>query len=229
MTAYVFPPAAVSSVAIQGQMQRFPVRRIICVGRNYAAHAREMGIDPTREAPFFFYKPTDAVVDTGASVAYPPLTENLHYEAELVVAIGQGGQNIQRDDALEHVYGYAVGLDLTRRDLQQAARDAGRPWDWGKGFDRSAPCGPIHPVSEVGHLDSGRIWLSVNGEIKQDADLSDLIWSVSDIVSIVSQSISLAAGDLIYTGTPEGVGPIVKGDKLAVGIAGLDELHISIQ
>ena len=226
--SYVFEPLPVPAVAIADSEDLMPVRRIFCVGRNYAAHAREMGKDPDREPPFFFTKPADAVVLDGETVAYPPETKNFHYEAELVVAIGNAGRNISEDDALSHVWGYAIGNDLTRRDLQLAARDKGRPWDFGKAFDRSAVIGPVHPVSRVGHLDSGAIGLSVNGEVKQDADLNELIWSVPEIISILSHSIALQPGDLIMTGTPAGVGPLQVGDICTVSIAGLGEISTTI-
>jgi len=222
--SYIFPPLPVPTVAVAGSEALLPVRRIFCVGRNYAAHAREMGKDPEREPPFFFTKPADAVVASGESVAYPPETENFHYEAELVVAIGRAGRDIARDTALSHVFGYAVGNDLTRRDLQLAARDKGRPWDFGKAFDRSAVIGPVHPAETVGHPDKGFIRLAVNGEIRQDADLSELIWSVPEIVSILSHSIALRPGDLIMTGTPAGVGPLAPGDTCTVAIEGLGEI-----
>lgn len=226
--SYVFSPPETPSVAVAGTEDRFPVRRIFCVGRNYAAHAREMGKDPDREPPFFFTKPADAVVDSGETVAYPPETNDFHYEAELVVAIGRGGRDITEADALGHVWGYAVGNDLTRRDLQLAARDKGRPWDWGKAFDRSAVIGPLHPVAETGHVGTGAIRLAVNGTIKQDADLSELIWSVPEIVSILSRSMALVPGDLIMTGTPAGVGPLVPGDTCVVAIEGLGEITTRI-
>lgn len=225
---YVFPPAPQASVAIAGSEDRFPVRRIFCVGRNYAAHAREMGKDPTRDAPFFFTKPADAVVMDGETVAYPPETENFHYEAELVLAIGTGGANIAEDDSLSHVWGYAIGNDLTRRDLQLDAREKGRPWDWGKAFDRSAVIGPVHPVASVNHIDKGQIKLTVNGETKQDSDIAKLIWSVPEIISILSHSIALAPGDLIMTGTPEGVGAMVPGDVCTIAIDGLGEITTTI-
>lgn len=228
MTEFVFPPAPQPSVAIAGESARFPVRRIFCVGRNYAAHAREMGKDPDREPPFFFTKPADAVVENGATIPFPPETDNLHYEIELVVAIGRGGADIARDDALDHVFGYCVGIDLTRRDLQSQAKDMGRPWDWGKAFDRSAPCAPLRRASAVGHPEAGRIWLAVNGTIKQDADLAELIWSVPDVISILSRSMTLAPGDLIMTGTPAGVGRIVAGDHVTGGIAGLGEISLRL-
>ncbi|MEM8822600.1 MAG: fumarylacetoacetate hydrolase family protein [Pseudomonadota bacterium] len=225
---FVFPPPAQPSVAVAESDGRLPVRRIFCVGRNYAAHAREMGKDPDREPPFFFTKPADAVVESGETVAYPPETENFHYEAELIVAIGTGGRDIAEADALSHVWGYAIGNDLTRRDLQLEAREKGRPWDWGKAFDRSAVIGPVHPVAEVGHLASGLIRLKVNGEVKQDADLDELIWSVPEIVSILSRSVELKQGDLIMTGTPAGVGPLVPGDICQVEIAGLGAIETRI-
>ncbi|MGP6087134.1 fumarylacetoacetate hydrolase family protein [Antarctobacter jejuensis] len=222
--AFIFDPAPPASVAIAGSADRIPVRRIFCIGRNYAAHAREMGKDPDRDPPFFFLKPADAVVEDGATIPYPPQTDNFHYEAELVAVIGTGGSNISKDRALAHVWGYAVGNDLTRRDLQLKAREQGRPWDLGKGFDRSAPIAPVHPVSKVGHLSQGAIRLTVNGEVKQQADLSDLIWSVPEMISILSQSIELKPGDLIMTGTPAGVGPLRPGDTCVVSIEGLGDL-----
>lgn len=225
---FVFEPSPQPSVAVAGSEDRLPVRRIFCVGRNYAAHAREMGKDPDRDPPFFFTKPADAVVDSGQNVPYPPDTENFHFEAELVVVIGTGGRDISQDQALSHVWGYAVGNDLTRRDLQLAAREQGRPWDWGKAFDHSAVIGPVHPVADVGHPASGAIRLSVNGQIKQDADIAELIWSVPEIVAIISRSVVLRPGDLIMTGTPAGVGPLVAGDLCRVEIAGLGAIETPI-
>lgn len=227
--SFVFPPLPVPAVEIRGRTERFAVHRIYCVGRNYAAHAREMGADPEREPPFFFMKPADAIVPNHARVAYPPRTNNLHHEIELVVAIGKGGRNIQVAQALDHVYGYAVGNDLTRRDLQFAARDKGRPWDTGKGFDRSAVIGAIAPAAQCGHLRSGKIWLKVNGQMRQQADLSELIWSVPEIVAELSTLFELAPGDLIYTGTPAGVAAINPGDRLEGGIDALDELITTIE
>ena len=225
---FVIDPAPTPSVAVAGSADRFPVRRIFCVGRNYAAHAREMGKDPDREPPFFFLKPADAVVDDGATIPYPPETANLHYEAELIVAIGKAGSDIAPEAALDHVWGYGIGLDMTRRDLQNAAKDLGRPWDWGKGFDHSAPIGPIHPVAAVGHIASGRIWLAVDGALKQDSDITKLIWPIPDVISIASRSMELRPGDLIMTGTPEGVGPVKPGQTMTVGIEGLGEITIHI-
>ncbi len=225
---YLFDPAPQPTVAVEGSDKRIPVRRIFCVGRNYAAHAREMGKDPDRDPPFFFTKPADAVVDTGEVVAYPPETENFHYEAELVAVIGKGGRNISEENSLSHVWGYAVGNDLTRRDLQLKAREQGRPWDWGKAFDRSAVIGPVHAAANVGHLDKGAIRLTVNGETKQDADLAELIWSVPEIISILSHSMELRPGDLIMTGTPAGVGPLISGDTCVVTIEGLGAIETKI-
>ena len=228
MTNYVLPQPPQASVAVSDGEARFPVRRIFCVGRNYAAHAREMGKDPDREPPFFFTKPADAVVDDGATVSYPPQSENFHFEGELVVAIGTGGSDISEKDALSHVWGYAVGNDLTRRDLQQQAKDMGRPWDWGKAFDRSAICGPVHQVKTVGHLAEGSIQTVVNGKVRQDGDLNELIWSIPEVISILSHSIDIAPGDLIYTGTPAGVGALKVGDVCEVSIAGLGKVTTTI-
>jgi len=228
MTEYTFSPPVVPTVAVEGESARFPVRRIFCVGRNYAAHAREMGKDPDREPPFFFTKPADAVVDSGVPVPYPPETKNFHYEIELIVAIGREGFDISRETALDHVFGYGVGIDLTRRDLQFEARDKGRPWDWGKAFDLSAPIAPLHRVQSGRHPTEGRIWLAVNGIVKQDANLTELIWSVPDVISILSRSMVLKPGDLIMTGTPAGVGPIVVGDMVTGGIDGLGTIETII-
>ena len=226
---YAFPIGQVPSVPIAGTDQHFPVHRIYCVGRNYAEHAREMGFDPTSESPFFFGKPADAVVENGTMLPYALATKNLHHEIELVVAIGRGGVNIPRESALEHVYGYAAGIDMTRRDLQLAARDKGRPWDAGKGFDQSAPVSDIHRVSEVGHPSSGAIWLKVNDETRQSADLKQLMWPVPDVIAHLSKLFVLRPGDLIYTGTPAGVGPVEPGYRLHGGVDGVDEISISIQ
>jgi fumarylpyruvate hydrolase len=228
MTQFILPPPPTPAIAVAGTDQKFPVRRIFCVGRNYAAHAREMGKDPDREPPFFFMKPADTVVDSGAAIPYPPETKNLHFEMELVVAIGTGGANIQAEDALSHVLGYAAGIDLTRRDLQNIAKDLARPWDWAKGFDHSAPCGPLQLAAGIGHPKAGRIWLAVNGAIKQDADIAELIWPVPDIIAFASASMALAPGDLIFTGTPAGVGPVHPGDTITGGIDGIGEIKVTI-
>ena len=217
-------PTIVPTAAGEG----FPVRRVFCIGRNYAAHAREMGADPDREPPFFFTKWAETVVPSGTSIAYPPETNNYHFEAELVVAIGKGGRNIAVSDALGHVYGYACGLDMTRRDLQFAMRDKGWPWDIGKNVEQAAPIGLIHPAASCPAMNAGAIMLSKNGEIKQSGDLSDMIWPVADVIAYISRFYRLEPGDLIYTGTPEGVGPVVPGDELKVSIAGLSDLGITI-
>jgi fumarylpyruvate hydrolase len=225
---YAFEPPKQVSLAIKGSDARFPIRRIFCVGRNYEAHAIEMGKDPSREAPFFFTKPADAALDTPCTVPYPPLTENLHYEIELIIAIGKGGANIAGEDVMDHVWGASVGIDLTRRDLQNEAKKMGRPWDWGKAFDKSAPIAPIVPLADVPSVESARIWLAVNGETKQDADLADLIWSVREHVSILSRAMKLAPGDIIMTGTPAGVGAIVAGDVVTGGVDGIGTLEVTI-
>jgi len=225
---YVIDPPVQAELAVQGQESKFPVRRIYCVGRNYAEHAREMGHDPDREPPFFFCKPADAIVPSGSAIPYPLATENLHYEIELVVAIGKGGTHIKAADALSHVYGYAVGIDLTRRDLQGEAKKMGRPWDSGKGFDHAAPCTAIRPASEIGHPTSGRIWLAVDGKIRQDSDIDKLIWSVPETIEHLSGLWELQPGDLIYSGTPEGVGPVVAGETMTGGVDGVGEIEIKI-
>jgi fumarylpyruvate hydrolase len=212
---------AAPSATIAGSAARFPIRRIFCVGKNYADHAREMGGDPEREPPFFFSKPADAVVPGGAEIAMPPRTANLHHEIELVVALGGGGANVSADGAMDLVFGYAVGNDLTRRDLQADAKAGGRPWDMAKGFDHSAILSPIRPAAEVGHPASARIWLTVNGEARQDGDIADMIWPVADIIAELSSYVELKAGDLIYTGTPAGVGRIAAGDLVEGGIDGI--------
>lgn len=225
---FVFLPPETPSVEVKDAEARFPVRRIFCVGRNYREHAKEMGVNPDREPPFFFTKPADALVGDDQTVAYPLQTENFHYEGELVLAIGKGGSAISSGRALNHVYGYAVGNDLTRRDLQLAAREKGRPWDWGKAFDNSAVCGAIRPVSAIGHIVKGHIETRVNEQVKQAADIADMIWGVPDIIAFLSASIALKAGDLIYTGTPAGVGALKPGDTCTVSIEGLDTLKTRI-
>ena len=225
---YVIDAPPQPSVAVAGDEARFPVRRIFCVGRNYADHVREMGNDPKSEPPLFFTKPADAVVENGAAIPYPPDTSNLHHEVELVLAIGAGGAEIAPARALEHVWGYAVGVDLTRRDRQAEAKKAGAPWDAAKGFDRSAPIGAVAPRAAAGAMTRARIWLSVNGETRQDANLDEMIWSVPEIIAALSRSWALAPGDLIFTGTPAGVGPLQPGDAVSCGVDGLPDLSFSI-
>lgn len=225
--SFAFPPPAPPAVAIVGRTERFPVHRIYCVGRNYAAHAREMGKDPEREAPFFFTKPADAIVANGAHIPFPSRTSDLHHEIELVVAIGKGGANIGISQALSHVFGYAVGIDLTRRDLQAEAKDKGRPWDTAKGFDRSAPITALTPAADV-TLDASKIWLKVNGTLRQQGALADMIWSVPEIIAELSTLFELAPGDLIYTGTPAGVAAIESKDVLEGGVDGLETLLVTL-
>ena len=217
---------------IVGSSEMFPVRRIYCIGRNYAAHAREMGSDPNREPPFFFQKPSDAIQyvapGTTAEHPYPPLTKNYHYEIELVAALKGGGRNVSPADALGLVFGYAIGLDMTRRDLQRAMGDEKKPWEIGKSFDRSAPIGPIHPVAMTGHFTGGAITLKVNGAVKQNANLNQMIWSVAEQISKLSQAFELKPGDIIYSGTPENVGPVVAGDVMEGFIAGLPTLNVRV-
>jgi fumarylpyruvate hydrolase len=225
---YVIPAPPQASLAVQGYDMRFPVRRIFCVGRNYAAHAREMGNDPDREPPFFFTKPADAACDTPCTIPYPPLTNDLHHEIELVIAIGKGGASIPAAEVRSHIYGASVGIDLTRRDLQTEAKQTRRPWDWAKAFDLSAPIAAIKPIGDVPSLTEGRIWLAVNGEMRQNADIADLIWPVADHIATLSQSITLAPGDLVMTGTPAGVAAITPGDVITGGVDGIAELEVTI-
>jgi 2-keto-4-pentenoate hydratase/2-oxohepta-3-ene-1,7-dioic acid hydratase in catechol pathway len=219
-------------IPIAGTDQMFPVRRIYCIGRNYAAHAREMGSDPNREPPFFFQKPTDAIQNVAPGTVpdhpYPTLTKNYHYEVELVAALNKGGKNIPVEKALEHVYAYTVGLDMTRRDLQRAMGDEKKPWEIGKSFDMSAPIGPLHLASSIGHFTKGAIWLKVNGQIKQNSNLANMIWSVAEQVSRLSQAFEMQPGDIIYSGTPENVGPVVRGDVIECHIDGLPNLSVKI-
>ena len=216
------------TVPVSGTDEAFPVRRIYCIGRNYEEHVVEMGYDVKRSKPFYFAKPADAIVLSGGSAAYPPKTTDLHHEIELVVAIGKRGRDVTVAEALDYVYGYAVGIDLTRRDLQRAAKEKARPWETAKGFDQSAPISPIHRVSETGHPESGRIWLAVNEGIRQDADINELIWNVAESVAELSTLFELAPGDLLSTGTPAGVGPLKPGDRITGGIEGIDEIEVSI-
>ncbi|WP_206954630.1 fumarylacetoacetate hydrolase family protein [Trinickia acidisoli] len=235
---FVFAPAPAVAVPIAesadtaSARERFPVRRVYCVGRNYAAHAREMGHDPDREPPFFFSKPADAVLyvapGTTGEFPYPSRTNDVHHEMELVAAIGRAGRDIAVEHALEHVYGYALGLDMTRRDLQAEAKKMGRPWDVAKGFDHSAPLGPIHPVSRVGHIERGAIWLEVNGAERQRSDVSQLIWSTAETIAYLSTLFTLEPGDLVFTGTPEGVGAVARGELMTGGVDGLGELSVRV-
>ncbi|MCZ8130107.1 MAG: fumarylacetoacetate hydrolase family protein [Steroidobacteraceae bacterium] len=228
MTRYVFPPPPLPAVAVAGTDERFPVHRIYCVGKNYADHTREMGGDPRTEPPVFFDKPATALVASGEPLPYPPRTTNLHHEVELVIAIGTGGRDVDPARALDHVHGYAVGNDYTRRDLQAAAKAKGQPWDTAKGFDRSAAIAPIRPVAKHGHVARGRIWLEVNGVLRQQADVADMTWNVGAVIAELSRYFELQPGDLIYTGTPAGVGAVVPGDVVRAGIDGLGVLENAI-
>ena len=229
--SYVFSPAPVTSVPVVGSGDRFPVHRIYCVGRNYEEHAKEMGFTG-REPPFFFMKPADAIVVVNAGetglLPYPSLTANLHHEIELVVAIGKGGKNIKAADALQHIYGYAVGLDMTRRDLQNDMKKQGRPWCIGKGFEHSAPIGPITPAAQAGDIASAAIWLQVNGQERQRSSIDRLIWNIGETLEQLSSAWELQPGDLVFTGTPEGVGAVQRGDLLEGGIEGLGSLRVQI-
>jgi fumarylpyruvate hydrolase len=224
---YVIPPAPQATIAVAGTSKTFPVRRIWCVGRNYIEHIREMGQDE-RAPPFFFAKPADAIVPDGGTVPYPSLTKDMHHEVELVVALKSGGRNIPVAKANDCIYGYAVGIDLTRRDLQIASRDLKRPWEVGKAFDRSAPCGAIKPAAEIGHPAKGKITLKVNGQVRQDGDLNQLIWNVPEIIAKLSEMVALAAGDVIMTGTPSGVAATAAGDKIECAVEGVGKLSVTI-
>lgn len=226
MTDYVIPTPPVPSIPVaSGGI--FPVRRVYCIGRNYAAHAIEMGHDPDREPPFFFQKNPNNLDSTG-DFPYPPHSSDVHHEAELAVALKSGGKNIPVETAMAHVYGYALSLDMTRRDLQGEMKKAGRPWEIGKAFERSAPIGPLHKVEEVGHLEEGAITLKVNGALRQEGDLNQMIWKTAEMISYLSNYFELAAGDVIMTGTPSGVGPVVKGDVMEVGLAALGKLRVNV-
>jgi fumarylpyruvate hydrolase len=225
---HVIAPPAVPSVPVEGARGRFPVHRIYCVGRNYAEHAREMGHDPDREPPFFFMKPADTVLTDGKDFPYPSRSQDVHHELELVVALGGGGADIPEARALERVYGYAVGLDMTRRDLQAEAKKLGRPWDVGKAFDWSAPCSAIRRAADIGHPARGAVVLDVNGVTRQRGDLSQLIWTVPEMIAYLSTLFTLAAGDLIFTGTPAGVGPVARGDVLAGRVEGVGALTVRV-
>ena len=225
---YVFDQPDVVSMEVVGSDQRFPVRRVYCLGRNYRAHAIESGDNPDETPPFFFIKPRDAVIDSRDGFPYPSVTRALRYEGEMVVALKSGGTDIDPADALDHVYAYGIGLDMTRQDLQQNAQELSRPWAISKSFDKSAPCGPLYRVETNGHAVTGRIWLSVNGEVKQDSDLELQRWSVSEGIAILSRHYELAAGDIIMTGTPAGIGLVEKGDVIRVGIEGLGEIEVLV-
>lgn len=226
--AFVVPAPAVPAIPVEGTEDLFPVRRIFCVGRNYAAHAREMGGNPDAEPPFFFTKPADAVVPLGGSVPYPPATADLHHEVEMVVALGKGGADIAPEAALDCVYGYAVGIDLTRRDLQAAAKKGGKPWDMAKGFDASAPVSAIRPVARCGHPADGAVTLSVDGATRQSGDLADMVWSVPAMIAYLSTLVILQPGDLIFTGTPEGVGAVGRGQTMVASVEGVGELTVTL-
>ncbi len=224
----VIPPPPVPSVAVRGLSAVFPIHRIYCVGRNYAAHAREMGHDPDREPPFFFQKNPDSVVANGGNFPYPARSRNVQHEIELVVALGRGGSGLRDTESLDWVYGYAVGLDMTRRDLQGRMKKMGRPWEIGKAFERAAPCSDIVPADRIGHPHTGAIWLKVNGEVRQQGDLDQMIWRVPEIIAHLSEMFTLAPGDLIYTGTPAGVAEVQRGDLLEGGIDGIGVLCITV-
>jgi len=228
MTGFVITPPAVPALAVAGSDQKFPLRRVFCVGRNYAAHAREMGADPNREPPFFFTKPADAVVPASGTLPYPSSTRELHHEVELVVALKGGGTDIAPEQAMDLVWGYGVGLDLTRRDLQAVAKKDGRPWDMAKGFDASAPCSPLVPAERTGHPQAARVWLEVNGQLKQEGNLNEMIWPVPDVIAALSRLVALAPGDLIFTGTPAGVAALNPGDRVRGGVDGVTTFELAI-
>ena len=225
---YVITPPAVTTLPIQGSEKLFPVHRIYCIGRNYAAHAIEMGHDPNREPPFFFLKMADQIVQPGKDFPYPAKSSDVHHEIELVVALKKGGKNIPLDKALDYVYGYGVGLDMTRRDLQGEAKKLGRPWEIGKAFEASAPCTALVPAEKIGHPDKGAVWLKVNDKTAQEGDLNQMIWKVPEMISYLSDYFELQAGDLIMSGTPAGVGPVKKGDKLHGHVDGVGDLKLSV-
>ncbi|MBX3725670.1 MAG: fumarylacetoacetate hydrolase family protein [Xanthomonadales bacterium] len=222
---FVIPSTPQASLAVAGDSRRFPVHRIYCIGRNYAEHAREMGAEPERGNPVFFLKPPDSVTDLPGVVAYPPGTSDLHHEVELVVALHGGGRDIEPADALSLVWGYGIGLDLTRRDLQGAAKARGLPWDTGKSFEQAAPCGPLHPVAQVGHPSAGAITLDVADTLRQRGDLADMLFPVAEVIAHLSRLFTLAPGDLLFTGTPAGVGPLQRGERFRAAIAGLGEVE----
>jgi len=225
---FVFDPPPCPALPVDGSVDLFPVRRIYCVGRNYAEHAREMGHDPDREPPFFFQKAADNLLPEGAPFPYPSLSSDVHHEIELVACLGRGGRDISVDRALDHVWGYAVGLDMTRRDLQGAMKKLGRPWEVGKAFEKSAPCSRVFPAARIGHPTAGAIWLTVNGETRQQGDLAQLIWSIPESIAYLSTLFELAPGDLLMTGTPAGVGPVQRGDQLHGHVDGVGDLEVSV-
>lgn len=225
---YVIPFEGVTTVEVKGTPKRYPVRRIYLVGRNYAEHAREMGHDPDREPPFYFQKPADVLLPSGSEFPCPVKSNDVHHEIELVVALGRGGSDIAESAALEHVYGYAVGIDMTRRDLQGEAKKMGRPWELGKAFEHSAPISAIVPAARIGHPDKGRVWLEINGELRQEGDLGQLIWNIPDTIAVLSGLFTLAPGDLIFTGTPAGVGPVQRGDHIRGGVDGVGEIEVRV-
>jgi fumarylpyruvate hydrolase len=228
MTGFVITPPAVPALAVAGSDRLFPLRRVFCVGRNYAAHAREMGSDPDREPPFFFTKPADAVVPASGTLPYPSATRELHHEVELVVALKVGGTDIALEQAMDLVWGYGVGLDLTRRDLQAVAKKDGRPWDMAKGFDASAPCSPLVSAERTGHPRDARIWLEVNGQLKQEGNLNEMIRPVAEVIAALSRLVALAPGDLIFTGTPAGVGALHPGDRVRGGVDGVTTFELTV-
>lgn len=228
-TSYAIAAPLITTVAVDGTDATFPVARVFCVGRNYADHAIEMGHDPERELPFFFMKPADAVVPTRSRLPFPTQTSELHHEIELVVALAEGGQDIEEEKALDHVFGYAVGLDMTRRDMQAVAKRASRPWDMAKGFDHSAPTGPIRAVADIGHPSDGAIWLRINGELRQEGDLAQQIWKVPETISYLSTLVALRPGDLVMTGTPQGVGRVERGDRLEGHVDGVGDLTVTYE
>lgn len=226
--SYLFTPPSMPTLPVQGRVELFPVHRLYCIGRNYADHAVEMGHDPDKEPPFFFQKNPDGLVQPGNHFPYPPKTNDVHHEIELVVALKEGGTNIPVDDALTHVFGYGVGLDMTRRDLQGEAKKLGRPWEIGKAFEHAAPCSPLVPASAIGHPDHGAITLEINGELRQSGDLDQMIWKVPEMISYLSEYFTMAPGDLIFSGTPAGVGPVVRGDKLRGAVNGVGTIEVEV-
>jgi len=227
MSEFVIDTPPVVAIPVAGSDAKFPVRRVYCIGRNYAAHAVEMGHDPDREPPFFFQKNPNNM-DASGDFPYPPHSTDVHHEVEMLVALKSGGVNIPLDQALDHVYGYGLSLDMTRRDLQGAQKKMGRPWEIGKAFERSAPCGPVHPASVVGHLDQGRVALTVNGTVRQEGDLNQMIWKVPEMISYLSEYFELAAGDVILSGTPAGVAAVEKGDVMVMSVEGLGEMEVRV-